>query len=93
VLLGSGIADANGVVTVEAELPADLEAGAHTLALLSSDGTIGFSQAITVSAEDTSGGLPFTGSDSRTLLILAAGLVGLGALGTVAARRSARTSN
>jgi hypothetical protein len=93
VLLGTGIADADGVVTIEAELPGDLEPGEHTLALLSSDGTIGFSQAITVSAEDTSGGLPLTGSDSRTLLILAAGLVGLGALGTVAARRSARTSN
>jgi len=93
VLLGSGIADANGVVTVETELPADLEPGEHTLALLSSDGTIGFSQAITVSADDTSGGLPFTGSESRTLLILAAGLLGLGALGTTAARRTTRASN
>ena len=93
VLLGTGIADANGVVAVEGELPADLEAGEHTLALLSSDGTVGFSQAITVSADDTSGGLPFTGSDSRTLLILAAGLLSLGALGTTAARRAARAAN
>ena len=93
ILLGTGIADADGVVTVEAELPSDLEPGEHTLALLSSDGTIGFSQAITVSADDPTGGLPFTGSEIQSLLLIAGALVGFGALGTFAARRRTDTKN
>jgi len=92
-LLGTGEADADGVVTIEADLPADLEAGDHTLALLSSDGTIGFSQAITVSADGSTGDLPSTGSESATLFALAVSLLGLGTLGAYAAKRQTRSAN
>jgi LPXTG-motif cell wall-anchored protein len=92
-LLGTGEADADGVVTIEADLPADLEAGDHTLGLLSSDGTIGFSQAITVSTDASTSDLPYTGSESASLFALAVALLCIGALGTYAAKRQTRPAN
>ena len=92
ILLGAGIADGSGFVTVNGTLPADLAPGDHTLALLSSDGVTGFAQALTVSSESTSGGLPTTGSDTSTFVIIGAALLSLGALGVFASRRRTQTT-
>ena len=92
ILLGTGIADANGFVSINGTLPGDLEVGDHTIALIASDGVTGVAQAISIVADSNSGGLPTTGSDSRSMLIIAAALIGLGALGAYAARRRTRIS-
>jgi hypothetical protein len=57
-VIGSGFADAAGVVTITGKLPATLPAGSHTLAVYAPTSGIGFSQAISVASSD----LPLTGS-------------------------------
>lgn len=63
-VIGSGYANAQGVVTISGNLPASLASGNHTLAVYAPVSGIGFSQRITV-AQAT---LPATGLDDQTLL-------------------------
>jgi hypothetical protein len=58
-VIGSGYANAQGVVTISGNLPASLTSGNHTLAVYAPVSGVGFSQPITVSQPT----LPATGSD------------------------------
>ena len=83
-VIGSGYADAQGVVTISGTLPADLDAGAHTLAVYAPASGVGFAQPIMVASPT----LPSTGSPGGhmgAMVALCALLVGLAAL--VAGRR------
>jgi len=81
-VIGSGYANAQGVVTLSGNLPSSLTAGNHTLAVYAPGSGVGFTQAITV-AQPT---LPATGSDGNSdLYVIALLLFALG----VGLRRSA----
>lgn len=79
-VIGSGYADAQGVVTLSGNLPADLASGAHTVAVYAPASGVGFSQPIEVTAPQ----LPATGSVDPTVLYLVA--VVLVAIGLAVAR-------
>jgi len=64
------------VVTIQGNLPTNLGAGSHTLAVFAPASGIGFTQKITVSAAT----LPATGSRQTNLLVLAVAMFGLGLL-------------
>lgn len=86
-VIGSGYANAQGVVTLSGNLPANLAAGAHTLAVYAPGSGVGFTQSITVTALT----LPATGSsrgDGGAQVALWVLLVGIGAI-VVARRRNA----
>jgi len=83
-VIGSGYANAQGVVTISGNLPANLASGTHTLAVYAPGSGIGFAQSITVTAPT----LPATGSsrgDGGAQLALRVLLAGIGAI--VVARR------
>jgi len=73
-VIGSGTANAQGVVTIQGNLPTNLGAGSHTLAVFAPASGIGFSQKITVSPAT----LPATGSNQVNLFMIAVLLFGLG---------------
>ena len=73
-VIGSGYANAQGVVTITGTLPNSLSSGSHTLAVYAPKSGIGFSQAITVSQAK----LPATGFDVMPLLIVLAILLLVG---------------
>ena len=75
-VIGSGYANAQGVVTLSGNLPSNLAAGNHTLAVYAPKSGVGFSQAITVSQAK----LPATGFDVMPLLIVLAMLFLVGYL-------------
>jgi len=76
-VIGSGYADAQGVVTIRGAIPADLAAGAHTVAVYAPTSGVGYSQPIQVTAPR----LPATGSnDQGRLLVLALMLLSAGPL-------------
>lgn len=75
-VIGSGYADASGVVTISGILPSSLAAGNHTLAVYAPVSGIGFSQPITVSLQT----LPATGSNDLKQLVLVALLLLLSGL-------------
>lgn len=86
-VIGSGYANAQGVVTLSGNLPANLTSGTHTLAVYAPGSGIGFTQPITVTAPT----LPATGSsrgDVGAQLALWVLLAGIGAI-VVARRRQA----
>lgn len=83
--LGSAIADADGYVTIEATIPSDVASGTHTLALMSDDGTLGVQFQYTFDAQGNA--LPYTGSDSRELVLYAGLLLGAGVVLAFIARR------
>jgi hypothetical protein len=91
-LLGTGVVDGNGVITIDAVIPVSIETGEHTLGLLASDGVSGVSQSLTVTQSGNSG-LPSTGTDTRLLIFFAIALLGIGALGAFASRRTSRISD
>ena len=62
-VIGSGYANAQGVVTLTGNIPAGLAAGSHTLAVYAPVSGIGFKQPISVEALT----LPATGSSHRGL--------------------------
>ena len=82
-VIGSGYANAQGVVTITGTLPNSLSSGSHTLAVYAPKSGVGFSQAITVSQAK----LPATGFDVLSLLILLATLLLVGYLSLWQARR------
>ena len=86
-VIGSGYADAQGVVTLRGNLPSDLASGNHTLAVFAPVSGIGFTQPITVSQPL----LPATGSDGQNNLFVIAML--LFVLGIVVRRTSTVTTN
>lgn len=53
-LIGRGKADRDGVVTIAAQIPSDLEPGNHTLAVWSPTRSVGVSQPIVVAADPSS---------------------------------------
>jgi LPXTG-motif cell wall-anchored protein len=63
-VIGSGYADAQGVVTLSGNIPADLASGNHTLAVYAPVSGVGFNQPITVAGIV----LPATGWSSRGTL-------------------------
>ncbi len=67
-VIGSGYADAQGVVTISGNLPTGLASGSHTLAVYAPESGVGFSQPIRVTAPR----LPVTGSDDPTSLYVMA---------------------
>jgi hypothetical protein len=73
-VIGSGTANAQGVVTIQGNLPTNLDAGSHTLAVFAPASGIGFSQKITVSPAT----LPAAGSNHINLLMVSVLLFGLG---------------
>lgn len=81
-VIGSGYANAQGVVTITGTLPNSLSSGSHTLAVYAPKSGIGFSQAITVSQAK----LPATGFDVMPLLIVLAMLFLVGYLSLRRAR-------
>ena len=82
-VIGAGFANAQGVVTISGNLPANLSSGNHTLAVYAPASGIGFSQPITVSQAT----LPATGLDDQSLLtVLSLFLL----VGGVALRRTRR---
>jgi LPXTG-motif cell wall-anchored protein len=85
-VIGSGYANAQGVVTLSGNLPSNLAAGNHTLAVYAPGSGIGFTQPISVSQPT----LPATGSDGNGNLYVIALL--LFALGLVV-RRTSVTAN
>ena len=88
IYLGSGVADENGVVTVEGVIPDGLDAGEHSLALIDPETGVGFRQDVSLDAADASSGLPTTGTDSTPMMALGALFVLGGAgLAVVAKRR------
>ena len=88
VYLGSGVADDDGVVTVEGVIPDDLDAGEHTLVLIDLETGVGFRQAVSLDAADASSALPATGTNSTPMMALGAVFVLAGAgLAVVAKRR------
>ena len=86
-VIGSGYANAQGVVNLTGNLPTDLTSGTHTLAVYAPGSGIGFTQSITVTALT----LPTAGSSRGghgaqvALWVL---LAGIGAI-LVARRRNA----
>jgi LPXTG-motif cell wall-anchored protein len=82
-LLGAGVANASGVVTVTGKIPSSIGVGEHTIALYSPVSGAGFRQVVTVSAAT----LPQTGSNSMSPL--AAGVLMLGVGAVLTARRRA----
>jgi hypothetical protein len=82
-VIGSGYANAQGVVTITGTLPNSLSSGSHTLAVYAPKSGVGFSQAITVSQAK----LPATGFDVPILLILLSALLLVGYLSLWQARR------
>jgi LPXTG-motif cell wall-anchored protein len=84
-VIGSGYADAQGVVTLSGNIPASLTSGDHTLAVYAPGSGTGFKQPITVSGL----ALPATGSRSDGWLV--AGLFTVIA-GTVLSTRRRRIS-
>jgi LPXTG-motif cell wall-anchored protein len=88
IFLGSGVADENGVVTIEGVIPDDLDAGEHSLALIDPETGDGFRQSVSLETADVSSDLPTTGSDSTPMMALGALFVLAGAgLAVVAKRR------
>lgn len=85
-VIGSGYADAKGVVTLSGNLPASLASGNHTLAVYAPVSGIGFSQPITVSQST----LPATGSNNQSLLTALAMLLLVGGLALRRTRRHER---
>jgi LPXTG-motif cell wall-anchored protein len=85
-VIGSGYANAQGVVTLSGNLPSNLAAGNHTLAVYAPGSGIGFTQPISVSQP----ALPATGSDGQNNLFVMAML--LFVLGLVV-RRTSVTAN
>jgi LPXTG-motif cell wall-anchored protein len=84
-VIGSGTANAQGVVTLQGNLPANLSAGSHTLAVFAPTSGIGFTQKITVSPTT----LPATGSQQQIILLtMALFLLGAG----LVMRRTTKTS-
>lgn len=81
-VIGSGYANAQGVVTITGTLPNSLSSGSHTLAVYAPKSGIGFSQVITVSQAK----LPATGIDVMPLLIVLAMLFFVGYLSLRRAR-------
>jgi hypothetical protein len=67
-VIGSGYANAQGVVTISGNLPATLRSGSHTLAVYAPVSGVGFSQPITVSQPK----LPATGSNDQDRLLVVA---------------------
>ena len=86
-VIGSGYADAQGVVTLRGSLPSNLASGNHTLAVFAPASGIGFTQPITVSQPL----LPATGSDGQNNLFVIAML--LFVLGLIVRRTSTVTTN
>ena len=86
-VIGSGYADAQGVVTLRGNLPSNLASGNHTLAVFAPASGVGFTQPITVSQPL----LPATGSDGQNNLFVIAML--LFVLGLVVRRTSSVTTN
>ena len=91
VYLGSGVADDDGVVTIEGVIPDDLDAGEHSLALIDPETGFGFRQSISLDAADApvaSSALPTTGTNSTPMMAMGALFVlAGGALAIVAKRR------
>lgn len=75
-VIGSGYADAQGVVTISGNLPAALRSGNHTLAVYAPVSGVGFSQPITVSQPK----LPATGSNDQDRLLVVALMLLIGGL-------------
>jgi LPXTG-motif cell wall-anchored protein len=86
-VIGSGYANAQGVVTLSGNLPSNLASGNHTLAVFAPVSGIGFTQPITVSQPL----LPATGSDGQNNLFVIAML--LFVLGIVVRRTSTVITN
>ena len=86
-VIGSGYADAQGVVTLRGNLPSNLASGSHTLAVFAPVSGVGFTQPITVSQPL----LPATGSDGQNNLFVIAML--LFVLGIVVRRTSSVITN
>ena len=86
-VIGSGYADAQGVVTLRGNLPSNLASGNHTLAVFAPVSGVGFTQPITVSQPL----LPATGSDGQNNLYVIAML--LFVLGIVVRRTSTVITN
>jgi len=84
-VIGSGYANAQGVVTLSGTIPASLSSGNHTLAVYAPESGTGFKQPITVSGL----ALPATGSSSDGWLV--AGMFTVIA-GTVLSTRRRRIS-
>ena len=80
-VLGSGVAGADGSVTVSGVIPVDLSPGEHTLAVIDENG-FGFRQTITVSGAE----LPATGGGVPVVPLL---LVVFGVLAMAGSRRRA----
>ena len=75
-VIGSGYADAQGVVTISGNLPATLVSGNNTLAVFAPASGVGFSQPITVSQPT----LPATGSNDQDRLYVVALILFVGGL-------------
>ena len=75
-VIGSGYADAQGVVTISGNLPTTLRSGSHTLAVYAPVSGVGFSQPITVSQPK----LPATGSNDQDRLLVMALMLLIGGL-------------
>ena len=86
-VIGSGYADAQGVVTLRGNLPSNLASGNHTLAVFAPVSGVGFTQPITVSQPL----LPATGSDGQNNLYVIAML--LFVLGLIVRRTSTVITN
>ena len=86
-VIGSGYANAQGVVTLRGNLPSNLASGNHTLAVFAPVSGVGFTQPITVSQPL----LPATGSDGQNNLYVIAML--LFVLGIVVRRTSTVITN
>jgi len=86
-VIGSGFANAQGVVTLSGNLPSNLASGNHTLAVFAPVSGVGFTQPITVSQAL----LPATGSDGQNNLFVIAML--LFVLGIVVRRTSTVVTN
>jgi len=72
-VIGTAVADASGSATVSGNIPADLAAGTHTLAIYAPVSGVGFTQSITVTAT----ALPATGGEMATrlgIIFVAAGI-------------------
>jgi hypothetical protein len=61
-IIGTGVADQSGSVTVKGVIPKNLEIGEHTLALYSPANGFGFRQSFTVGRVS----LPATGTNTKT---------------------------
>ena len=75
-VIGSGYANAQGVVTISGNLPTTLRSGNHTLAVYAPVSGVGFSQPITVSQPK----LPATGSNDQDRLLVVALMLLIGGL-------------